>query len=148
MSELNSECNNPSHVGLPELKDEFDFVPPPQFRQIHDSPKGSKCRKVLSCSVSMTELFTFTRNGLPAAAALNVQTLRFEFPGIDDDDHLKQYFGVAIRKLHEKKGYHLDRLGIKIKRQDGLETPIFTSAARYARIKGQTPEDGETSMKG
>lgn len=108
---------------LPDLGPiEYD---PRQFRNIHETEFGQAIWHFLLRRDNVIRMQTATYLDRAAVEPL-ADGLLAEFGVGVAEDRVKQYIGHAVRQIMEACGYHLDRQGMRITRDN-----LFTSASRY-----------------
>ena len=128
-----------THRQLPDLSSiEYD---PQQFRNIHETEYGQAIWHFLLQPDNVIRMQTATYLARPAVEPLS-PGLRAEFGEEVEEDRVKQYIGHAVRQIMEACGYHLDRQGMRITRDN-----LFTSASRYRSDAERTMSISADSRK-
>jgi hypothetical protein len=115
--------NDSSHRQLPDLTS-FKYDPQ-QFRNVYETEFGQAILAFLVRPDNIIRMQTATY--LERAAVEPIAPgLLSEFGEDVAEDRIKQYVGHAVRQIMEACGYHLDRQGMRITRDN-----LFTSGSRY-----------------
>lgn len=128
---MTNYCNNLTHRQLPDLSSiEYD---PQQFRNIYETESGQAIWRFLLRPDNVVRMQTATYLDRTAVEPL-AEGLLAEFGVEVAEDRVKQYIGHAVRRIMEAGGYHLDRQGMRITREN-----LFTSASRYRSAADRAP---------
>ena len=120
---MTNHTDSSAHRQLPDLSSlVYD---PQQFKNIFETEFGLAIWHFLLRPDNIIRMQTATYLERAAVEPL-APGLLAEFDKDVAEDRVKQYIGHAVRQIMEACGYHLDRQGIRITREN-----LFTSGSRY-----------------
>jgi hypothetical protein len=99
------------------------------FSDISQTNLGRRLWEFLNRDTSLACLETTTYLFRPALEGLQPALVR-EFGDSINSDRIKQMIGRMTRQIMERRGYSLDRPGVKTRVGN-----LFTSAARYKKLE-------------